>query len=121
MQTQPVDYFYTGSSPPASFTMNLFTVEPSICDLVYSCKQLTPSSFDFCQLGSFQPTVADITFATEDYHTVPQGTYSVSITGEITTATQIRESITVNFKLISPCETTPFLVAWENVPFMDEL
>ena len=44
-QTSPEDYFYTGSSPALTFTMNPFIIDPAECGpLLYSCEVISSSN-----------------------------------------------------------------------------
>ena len=82
-QTNPADYAYTGSSAPAIFTLNPFTISPALCTVEYSCKMNTVANFDLCTIGNFNSVTGQLIISTEDFVTYPPNVYSFRITGSV--------------------------------------
>ena len=73
-QTDPVDYYYTGSSPSLTFTLDPFLVDPSACagNIVYTCSVTSGSRTDLCHVndglteGIFNGVTGSYSFSTVD-------------------------------------------------------
>ena len=52
-QTNPPDYFYSGSSPSMTFTLTPFHVDPSACinNIAYTCTVISGSRTDLCSVS----------------------------------------------------------------------
>jgi len=74
-QNNPPDYAYTGSSPPAIFILNAFTIYPPICTVVYSCEMTTLAGFDLCEDGTFTASTGNLVIATESFAAYPPKVY----------------------------------------------
>ena len=105
LQTHPIDYLYTDTSPSATFTLNPFTINPVECQdaITYSCSNIGPRS-DMCDVeesdsvGSFNSDTGSYEFYSEDSQEFPPGTYTFTITGSIGS---IQTSTTFMLKLIN--------------------
>ena len=92
-QTNPPDYSYAGSSSPAIFTLNPFTISPVLCSVVYSCKMTIVASFDLCNVGTFNTDTGKLVIATEDFVTYTPKIYSFTITGYVAEKTSTTANI----------------------------
>ena len=61
-QSDPADYYYTGSSPMLSFSLVPFEVDPSVCAVTYSCRVASGERTDLCVI---QDGTTTATFNTE--------------------------------------------------------
>lgn len=122
-QTNPADYYYTASSPKMAFVASGYTVEPSICTIVYSCV-LTSSPIgtdtDLCALtdgntsGVFDPITGNYDFSSIDMANYLPGDYTFTITGTVGDKS-VAKTFTVTF--VDPCPTTVLTL---NSPFVDK-
>jgi len=98
-QTNPADYLYTGTD--VTFTLTPFTVDPSICDVVYTCISIP---MDLCSIGNTHATFDSVTggwvFNTVDLPAYPAGTYSFTITGTVGLKST---TSTFQLSLVDPC------------------
>lgn len=71
-QTSPPDYYYTEDAPPLAFATVLFTVDPAVCIVEYSCRILSGPRTDLCAVsdglteGFFDTVDGSYTFMSND-------------------------------------------------------
>ena len=118
-QPQPSDYYYTADSPALELATIAFVVEPSVCDVTYSCS-VSPG-LDICIVsdgfgteGTFDSQTGRYSFVSTDIVTYPPGTYSMQVTG--TSGLKV-ESFTVDIVLVNPCFTVDLDI--QPSPFED--
>ena len=115
------DFFYTGNSPAAVFTMNPFIVDPPICTVTYSCSVISGPRFDLCAIidgatkGVFNTITGDYAFESTDMANYLPGVYQFEITGTVGAKS---DKIVVDIRLVDPCPTT--VINLEPSPFVDE-
>ena len=118
-QTNPADYHFKGAFAGAvdsvTFTLNQFTIDPSICSITYSCDSNTGPRTDLCslQIGtstvtSFDTTTGVYSLTSTDYDPlqtgnplgIQPGVYVFTITG---TVGDKSASVTFTLTIIDPC------------------
>ena len=118
-QDNPPNYSYTGSSPPAIFTLNPFDVDPAICTLTYSCEMMTNAGFDLCEDGTFSATTGNLIIATDSIVDYPPGDYEFKITGAVEEAPSVNADVSFSIKFVNPCDST--VLSLDQVPFEDKI
>lgn len=107
-QVAPPDYYYTDNLPELVFTTDLFTVEPTVCTVTYSCQILTGPRLDLCNVsagattGFFDTVNGSFTFNSIDMVGFEPGTYQMEVTG---TSGLKSDKFTIDIVLVDPCFT----------------
>ena len=106
-QPQPSDYYYTADSPALELATIAFVVEPSVCDVTYSCS-VSPG-LDICSVsdgfgteGIFDSLTGRYSFVSTDIVMYPPGTYTMQITG--TSGLKV-DTVSIEIVLVNPCLT----------------
>ena len=80
-QTDPADYYYTGMTPAASFTLNQFVITPPhFCVSDHSCAVISGPRLDLCDIADGLST-GIFTSLTGDYQFVSYDNMPVVVPG----------------------------------------
>ena len=123
-QTNPADYYYTYDSPLAEFTLNAFTINPSVCPVTYSCAITSGPRTDLCTfddglgtIGQFDPALGNYDFRSIDVTNYLEGAYIFQITGTTGTNSDVTDNITFTLTMINPCPISTLTL--NASPFFD--
>ena len=75
----------------------------------------TITTFDLCNVGTFNTYTGKLVIETEDFMTYPADDYSFSITGSVVGPNTITAEVYFKIKFINPCLRTK--VSLQTVPF----
>lgn len=124
-QTDPDIYYYTGSSPKASFTLTPFVVDPPICtDVTYTCAMISQpngNTFDLCNyndgaaIGTFDSLTGNYEFSSETKDIIVVGLYVFEITA---TVGDTSASIQFTLNMGDPCGGVTLVQTSD--PFIDQ-
>ena len=112
---QLAPYNYTGATNRIEFTPEPFSVEPSICNVHYSCEVVSQlDSVDLCSIdleettSSFDSGTGTFTFESTDIFQFPPDIYTIKITGTVGSKSDFIE---FEINLVDPCPTALLTLA----------